>query len=77
MARSSRGGGGVPNGVPPVLLTLDDVARELQVSRRTVDRYVRAGDLHVRRLSPRLVRVEPTEVERFVLSRDDPERGEP
>ena len=48
------------------LLDLDDVARELDLSRRTVERLVRAGRLRVIRPSPGSVRVERKELDAYL-----------
>ena len=51
------------------LLTLDDAARALSISRRTLDRLVAAGDIRTIHVSPRVVRVEVDEVERYLRVR--------
>lgn len=48
------------------LLTLPQVARELQVNRRTVNRYVEAGRLRVIRISTKNVRVDRADFEKFL-----------
>lgn len=50
------------------LLTLDEVADRLRVSRRQVDRYVASGRLRVIRLGWRSVRVRSTEVDAFIAA---------
>ncbi len=50
------------------LLTLDQVAARVNVSRRTVRRYVERGELAAIRL-PGLFRFDPPEVERFIDKR--------
>lgn len=54
---------------PPLpLLTVDDVAKFIGSSTKTVRRLIETGDLtHVR--IGRLVRVHPTDLERFVQAR--------
>jgi len=49
------------------LLTLDEVAEKLRVSRRTVERLVDAGRIRVLRVGRR-VRVAETELETYVAS---------
>ena len=50
------------------LLTLDDVARLLTVSRRSVERLVRTGRLRVVYPVPRRPRVEARELEAYRAS---------
>ena len=53
---------GVP-GLP--LLTLDEVAQQLRVSRRTVQRYIEDGFLHKVPMKGRLVRISRAELEKL------------
>jgi excisionase family DNA binding protein len=48
------------------LLTLDEVARELTLSRRTVERLVRSGRIRTVRPSPGRVAVERREVDAYL-----------
>ena len=48
------------------LLTLEQAATRLQVSRRSVERYIKAGLLTVIRLSPRKRRVSQSDLEDFI-----------
>lgn len=50
------------------LLTLDDVAERLTVSRRTVERLVALGRIRVVHPSPGRVRVEPREVDAYLAA---------
>lgn len=50
------------------MLTLEQVARELAVSRRTVERLVAAGRIRVVRPSPGTVRVEPKELAAYLAA---------
>jgi excisionase family DNA binding protein len=54
--------------LPPdaVLLTLDQVAALLQVSKRTVQRLVREGELQAIRLGHRTVRLSAASIHRFI-----------
>ena len=47
-------------------LSLQDVAAELGVSDRTVRRYIADGPLSACRPSPRPIRVDPAELDRFI-----------
>jgi excisionase family DNA binding protein len=49
-----------------MLLTIDQAARELAVSRRTVARWIRAGTLPHVRLPGRLVRVAARDVQAII-----------
>lgn len=49
-----------------LLLTLTEVAAQLRCTRRSVERQIAQGHLHVVRIG-RAVRVERTELERFLL----------
>ena len=51
----------------PDLLTLNDVADRLQVSRRTVERLVAAGRIRIVRVG-RLIRVTERELEAYVAA---------
>lgn len=55
--------------MPDLLLTLDDVAESLIVSRRTVERLVQRGRIRVVRIG-RATRVTPREYEAFLSSCD-------
>lgn len=57
-----------------LLLTLDEAARQLRCARRSVERHVAQRLLHVVHLG-RSVRVERTELERFVATMRDPGHG--
>lgn len=50
------------------LLTLDEAAERLRVSRRTVERLVRDGKLRVLRPAPRRVVIDEREVEAFIAA---------
>lgn len=50
------------------LLTMDQLAERLHVSRRTVERLVRQGRIRVVRPSPGTVRVEEREVAAYLAS---------
>jgi excisionase family DNA binding protein len=45
-------------------LTITEVAQHYRVSIRTVHRMIRSGQLRVRRIGPRLVRVHRSELNR-------------
>lgn len=47
------------------LLTLDEVAERLQVSRRTVQRHIKAGKLVAIKMN-RAVRVRHSDLEKFI-----------
>jgi excisionase family DNA binding protein len=49
-----------------LLLTVDDVARLLQVCRATVRRLAKRGELKCRRLNRRLLRFHPTDVATYL-----------
>lgn len=53
----------------PRLLTLKQIAAELQVTRRTVNRYIESGQLPVIRISTQNVRVERSDFEKFLRVR--------
>jgi excisionase family DNA binding protein len=55
---------------PGRLYTLDEAAAELQVSRRTVEREVKAGRIRVIRIGParRLVRVADRELKAYLAA---------
>lgn len=48
------------------LLTIDETAAKLRVSRRTVWGWIGSGVLRALRVGPRTTRVERTEVERLI-----------
>jgi excisionase family DNA binding protein len=50
----------------PKLLTLDEVAQRLRLSRRTVERLIAADLLPALRISHRSVRVDPGELETWL-----------
>lgn len=50
----------------PALLTIEQVAVHLQVSHRSVERYIKLGLLKVVRLSKRKRRVSQTDLEEFI-----------
>jgi len=56
---------------PRQLLTLDEVAERLRLSRRTVERMVAAEVLPALRVAPRAVRVDSAELENWIY--DSPE----
>lgn len=60
-----------PRARPVELLTPDEVGEICKVNTRTVNRWIREGDLLVRRFGPRIVRVEPDELDRFIGRRRD------
>ncbi|MGY3555649.1 helix-turn-helix domain-containing protein [Williamsia sp. R60] len=49
-------------------LSLQDIADELGISDRTVRRWVASGQLKAVRPSPRVIRVEASELDRFLAS---------
>ncbi len=49
------------------LWTVREVAEKLSISRKTVHQWVRAGDLRCIRLGQKTVRIEESELERFLL----------
>ncbi len=51
------------------LWTVREVAEKLSVSRKTVHQWVRAGDLRCIRLGQKTVRIEESELERFLRER--------
>jgi excisionase family DNA binding protein len=55
----------------PKLLTLDEVAERLRLSRRTVERMVAAEPLTAYRVSHRAVRVDEAELETWIYGSDD------
>lgn len=52
----------------PVLLTVADVARALNLGTRTVYRLIEAGQLPTVRVSPRGVRIHPSDLAAFLLA---------
>ncbi len=50
----------------PMLLTLDQVAQELTVSKRSVQRLISSGQLEALHLSPALIRVRDTALTRYL-----------
>lgn len=56
----------------PELFTTDQVAKQLQVSKRKVEDWVREGKIKVIRLSTnKLVRITPDAIEEFIKSMED------
>ena len=51
------------------LLTIAAAAVRLDITARTLRSWIAAGHLTVLRLSPRCVRIEERELERFIASR--------
>lgn len=51
------------------MLTLKEVARELNIGLRTVERLVETGELPAYRLSPRVQRVRREDLEAYLESR--------
>ncbi|MDH3045344.1 helix-turn-helix transcriptional regulator [Gordonia alkanivorans] len=49
-------------------LSLQDVAAELGVSDRTVRRYVANGDLRAIRVSSRIIRIDPADLDAFLAA---------
>lgn len=49
-----------------MLLTLDQVAQELTVSKRSVQRLIRSGQLEALHLTPALIRVRDTALARYL-----------
>ncbi|WAC55018.1 helix-turn-helix transcriptional regulator [Gordonia sp. SL306] len=47
-------------------LSLQDIAEELGISDRTVRRWIATGQLKAVRPSPRVIRVEASELDRFI-----------
>jgi excisionase family DNA binding protein len=52
---------------PGTLMTVTDVAATLKVSTRTLYRWIKSGDLPVRRLG-RSIRIDREELDRFVAA---------
>lgn len=50
----------------PELLKIDEVARRLTVSRRTVERLIENGDLRVFRVSPKARRIRASELAAYL-----------
>lgn len=48
------------------LLSLDDVAGVLGVSRRTIERMVTRGEIPIVRVGPRAIRVRAEDVQEFI-----------
>lgn len=49
-------------------LSLQDVAEELGISDRTVRRWISTGRLKAIQPSPRVIRIEASELDRFIAS---------
>ena len=58
------------------LLTVDQVAAELQLHPDTIRRYIREKKLKSVRLSPTNLRIRRSELERFIREREDGESDE-
>lgn len=50
----------------PTLLTIEDVAKSMTVSTRTVRRLIRLGKLKAKRISYRIVRIRPIDLEEYL-----------
>ncbi len=50
----------------PALLTIEQVAVRLQVSSKSVRRYIKEGRLQVIRLSERKLRISEADLEKFI-----------
>ncbi len=57
------------------LLTYGQVAERLGVSERTVRRFVSRGDLPAKRLSDRVVRIDTTDLDRWLDTRHRQRKG--
>lgn len=55
---------------PPILLTLDQAAEQLQVSVRTLSRWCARGEVPCVRFGPRIVRVRMDSIQRVVAERE-------
>ncbi len=53
----------------PKFITIPQAAAELQVSRRTIQRYVEQGRIRVNRYSTKTVRIERDEFQKFLRAR--------
>jgi excisionase family DNA binding protein len=51
-------------------LSLQDAARELGVSRRTIQRYIQRGWIHVIRITPRNLRISRPDFDKFISNAD-------
>jgi excisionase family DNA binding protein len=58
----------LPEGIEHNALQLGEVARRLNCSRRFLEKQIAAGRLRVVRLSPRCVRVRPTDLAAYLDS---------
>jgi excisionase family DNA binding protein len=63
-----------PSPQPTLLLNLNEVAAQLRWTRRSVERQIAERRLRTVHLG-RSVRVERTELDRFVAARRDPDAG--
>jgi excisionase family DNA binding protein len=63
--------------VPEELLTVDQVAAELQMHPDSIRRYIREGKLNAVRISSTVVRVKRSELDKFIQDRstDQPEKS--
>jgi len=59
----------VSESTEPEFLGPRDVARILDVDRRTVRRWIETGELAASRLGPKLIRIRRSELDRFVEDR--------
>jgi excisionase family DNA binding protein len=59
----------MPAGMREKLLTKKEVATNLGVSLKTVDRRIMEGKLRAINLSPRCVRIAPSELDKFINNR--------
>ncbi|MBP2316530.1 helix-turn-helix domain-containing protein [Azospirillum soli] len=57
-----------PHSQPPALLTIPQIAERLQVSSKTIRRWIAAGDLPTVRLG-RQLRVQPQDLDLFLRQR--------
>lgn len=60
----SRPGAAIPPGVSPYW-SIQEAADYLGINRETVRRYIAAGKLRAHRIGPRLVRIDPRDVEKL------------
>ena len=62
--------------MPEELLTVDQVAAELQLHPDTIRRFIREGKIKAVRISATVVRVKRSELDKFIQDRstDNPEK---